>query len=135
MNGLIVEPDLWSMTETELSCVKELCVAREGVGSVTFHGETDCRGLAPLLTKLVVLNAGEVVVYPDQAQKPAPGKGLNKPARIVLHGCLPKTQGFRDRKSRDRYKRRVRQMTEDKGAEFIDYDCEQGIWTFRVSRF
>lgn len=135
LGGLMVEPDLWELTEAEAAHVSELRVSREGVGSVTFHGETDCRELKRSLREVVVLNPGEVVVYPNQKMKPPVGTGLNKPATIVLYGCLPKTQGFRDRKARDRYKKRVKQMTEDKGAEFLDYDCDQGIWHFRVGHF
>ncbi|CAK0873749.1 unnamed protein product [Prorocentrum cordatum] len=77
----------------------------------------------------------EVVVYPNQKLKPPVGEGLNRPASIVLYGCVAKTHGFKDEKSRERYKRRVRQMTEDKGAEFVSYDCDRGVWEFRVAHF
>jgi len=137
LNGLEVEPDLWSLTEEELAQVPELRISRAGVGSVTFHGMTDCRGLARRrnLLDVIVLNPGEVVVYPNQHTKPPAGVGLNKPASVCLFGCLPKGQGLNDRRARERYKKRVRQMTEDKGAEFVDYDCDEGIWQFRVAHF
>lgn len=137
MGGLEVEPDLWSLSEEELAHVSELKVSRAGVGAVTFHGITDCRGLAQRrrLLEIIILNPGEVVVYPNQLTKPQVGVGLNKPASVCLFGCLPKAQGFKDRRARERYKRRVRQMTEDKGAEFVDYDCDEGIWQFRVAHF
>lgn len=136
LGGLVVEPpDLWEMSEEELSHVWGLRFGREGVGSVAFHGETDCRELLGVLTEIVLLQPGEVVVYPNPSTKPPPGHGLNKAADITLYGCMPKTQGFRDKKARERYKRRVRQMTEDKGAEFVDYDCDHGIWKFRVRHF
>jgi len=117
--------------------VQELRISREGVGAVTFHGGTDCRNLVSRrrLSEIIVLNPGEVVVYPNQSLKPPVGVGLNKPASVVLFGCLPKTQGFRDKRARERYKKRVRQMTEDKGAEFVDYDCDEGVWQFRVAHF
>lgn len=135
LSGLIVEPDLWSLPEAELARVCEFRVSREGVGSVTFHGATDCRELLWALPEVVVLNPGEVIVYPDQDVKPPVGQGLNKPATVMLYGCLPKSSGFRDKKARERYKKRVRQMTEDKGAEFVDYDGDQGVWHFRVHHF
>jgi len=137
LDGLLVEPDLWSLDQTELARVHELQVSRDGVGAVTFHGITDCRGLVGKrkLSDIVVLNPGEVIVYPNQSMKPPVGSGLNKPASIVLYGCLPKAQVFIDKKARERYKKRVRQMTEDKGAEFIGYDCDEGIWQFRVKHF
>lgn len=137
LGGLDVTPDIWTLPEAEVAHVQELRVSREGVGSVTFHGATDCRDFlkTSLLGDVVVLNPGEVVVYPNQKIKPAVGQGLNKFATIVLYGCLPKTHGFKDKKARDRYKKRVRQMTEEKGADFVDYDCEKGIWQFNVAHF
>jgi hypothetical protein len=135
LGGLSVEPDLWSMSEAELSRVKGLQFSRDGVGSVAFHGEVDVRSVLHNLTQVVVLHPGEVVVYPNPNTKPAVGVGLNKAADITLFGCMPKTHNFKDHKAKDRYKRRVKQMTEDKGAEFVDYDCSQGIWKFRVNHF
>mmetsp|Transcript_4732 Transcript_4732/g.14090 ORF Transcript_4732/g.14090 Transcript_4732/m.14090 type:complete len:327 (+) Transcript_4732:2-982(+) len=137
LGGLEVEPDIWGLSDEELACVPELRISRYGVGTVTFHGLTDCRDLVTRrrLSDIIVLNPGEVVVYPNQNVKPPVGVGLNKPASVVLFGCLPKAQGFRDRRARERYKKRVRQMTEDKGAEFVDYDCDEGIWQFRVAHF
>jgi len=137
LGGLLVEPDLCSLDQGELARVHELQVSRDGVGAVTFHGITDCRGLLGKrkLSDIVVLNPGEVIVYPNQSMKPPVGSGLNKAASIVLYGCLPKAQVFIDKKACDRYKKRVRQMTEDKGAEFISYDCDEGIWQFRVKHF
>jgi hypothetical protein len=69
--GLIVEPNLWSLSEVDLARVRNLCVSRENVGSVTFIGETDCRDLRNHLCDVVVLNIGEVIVYPNQKMKQA----------------------------------------------------------------
>lgn len=135
LDGLKVEPDLWSLTEAELSCVHGLRFSRDGVGAVAFHGDTDCREFLHRIAETIILQPGEVVVYPNAGTKPPIGKGLNKAADITLCGCMPKTQGFKDRKAKEKYKRRVRQMTEDKGAEFIDYDCDCGLWQFRVKHF
>jgi hypothetical protein len=135
LGGLKVEPDLWQLSQDELTRVKNLTVTREGVGSVTFHGTTDCRELVHTISEVVVLNPGEVVIYPNQKQKPAPGHGLNKASSITLHGCLPKSQCFKDVRAREKYKARVKAMTQEKGAEFIDYDCDLGVWQFRVAHF
>jgi len=135
LDGLLVEPNLWQLSQEELVHVRDLTVTREGVGCVTFHGLTDCREIASCLPDVVVLNPGEVVIYPNQKVKPPVGSGLNKPASIKLYGCLPKTQSFRDEKAREKYRNRVRLMTEEKVAEFVDYDCDHGIWQFRVLHF
>lgn len=137
LGGLDVLPDLWSMGQAELSRVRELSVSRKGVGVVTFHGSTDCRSLVTggRLSQIVVLRPGEVVVYPDQDKKPPVGMGLNKPATITLYGCLPKVKGSWDSNMREKYKNRVKHMTQAKGAELLEYDCDQGVWQFRVQHF
>lgn len=135
LGGLVIEPDLWLLNEAELAKVEDLTVMRHAVGSVTFHGFTDCRELVYCLPDVVVLNPGEVVIYPNQKVKPPVGSGLNKPSTIKLYGCHPKSQIFKDERAREKYRIRVKAMTEEKGAEFIDYDCDQGVWQFRVSHF
>jgi hypothetical protein len=135
--GLTVEPDLWTLSEAELMAVRDLKVGRGRIGSVTFHGVTDCRSLIYELQDLLVINQGEVVVYPDARLKPPPGEGLNKPASIVLYECMPATSQRRlaDPKARERYRQRVANMTEAKGGVFEDYNCEDGTWKFRVDHF
>lgn len=138
LGGLKVLPDLWMMSQAELTRVRELSISRRGVGAVTFHGLTDCREFAApggQLTELVALKPGEVVVYPDQAKKPPVGVGLNKPATITLYGCLPKDKGSWDEKAKEKYRNKVKQMTEAKGAELLEYDSELGVWQFRVPHF
>lgn len=135
LGGLIVEPDLWQLNDVQLAKVEDLTVMRHGVGCVTFHGITDCRELVYCLPDVVVLNPGEVVIYPNQKVKPPVGSGLNKASTIKLYGCHPKSQIFKDERAREKYRIRVKAMTEEKGAEFIDYDCDQGVWQFRVSHF
>jgi hypothetical protein len=134
--GLEVEPNLWRLSEAELSSVRELTISRKGVGRVTFNGETDCRGLLHELHNLLVIDQGEVVVYPDPNRKPPVGRGLNKPASVILFGCMPKSkQRLADARSKERYRQRVAQMTEEKGATFEDYNCEDGTWKFHVAHF
>lgn len=131
-----MQPPLWLLSEAELASVRNLRVGREGFGFVTFHDETDCRGLLEQLPKVVQVRQGEVVVYPDPRLKPEVGFGLNKPASIELYGCMPKSQTrLTDPRARERYRQRVALMTEEKGAVFEDYDCEEGIWKFQVWHF
>ena len=33
-------------------------------------------------------------------------------------------------RSRSRYRHRIAEMTESKGAHFLDYDCDKGLWQF-----
>jgi len=136
LGGLSVAPELWQLDEAQLSSVRDLQIGREGVGHVTFHGITDCRGLLPQLQDILVVAQGEVVVYPDPFKKPPVGHGLNRPASVVLFNCLPTAHTrLSDAKAQERYRQRVAQMTEDKGAIFEDYDCKDGTWKFRVEHF
>jgi hypothetical protein len=136
IGGLVVEPELWKLSEADLMKVNDLRVTRKGVGSVTFHGSTDCRGLMEQLKDLLVIEQGEVVVYPEPQWKPEVGQGLNKPASVTLYGCMPKSKDrLADPKARERYRLRVAHMTEQKGAVFEDYSCEDGTWKFKVHHF
>ena len=134
--GLYVNPPLWELDEAALCCVEDLVVGRDGVGHITFHGQTDCRNLLNMLPDILMVEQGEIVVYPDATLKPEVGCGLNKPATVVLYGCMPKSQTcLTDTRARHRYKQRVAQMTEEKGAIFEDYDPDDGTWKFRVLHF
>ncbi|CAE7909565.1 Nup98 [Symbiodinium sp. KB8] len=84
---LIVEPDLSQMSSEELAEVYDLTVTKPDIGSVVFHGVTDCRDLD--IAQTVVLKRGYVLVYPDPAKKPPPGEGLNKHATVTMYQCFP----------------------------------------------
>eukprot|EP00928_Gymnodinium_smaydae_P033143 TRINITY_DN23821_c0_g1_i1.p1 TRINITY_DN23821_c0_g1~~TRINITY_DN23821_c0_g1_i1.p1 ORF type:complete len:305 (-),score=84.11 TRINITY_DN23821_c0_g1_i1:139-975(-) len=133
-----VEPDLSSLSRDELRRVRDLTVSRPEVGQIVFHGETDCTGLD--IERLVLLELGEVLVYPyaDGSSKPPVGAGLNKPATITMFQCYPPADGgklLRDLKNQERYKAKIKQMTEEKGATFLEYDCFTGVWKFSVDHF
>ncbi|CAK9047149.1 unnamed protein product [Durusdinium trenchii] len=139
LGDLVVTPDIYSMTPNELRQVRDLTVHRPKVGEVTFHGEIDLlsnRSILEELPKVVRLEPGEVVLYPDSQNKPSEGEGLNRPATITLFGCLPpQAADFTDEESKARYRHRIAEMTESKGAHFLDYDCDKGLWQFCVDHF
>merc|ERR1712096_165636 len=111
------EPDIRSMGPEELRRVSELTVSRPEIGSITFHGFTDCLGLD--FEKLVRLEVGEVLVYPEPGSKPPVGQGLNKRATVTMLQCWPPNGGenLQDPKSQERYRRKIQQMTEKKNAQ------------------
>jgi len=133
--SITFEPDITTMSAEEIRRVPELTVSRSAVGKVTFHGETDCTGLD--FTRILKLEIGEVLVYPDSASKPPIGVGLNKPATVTMYQCYPPSGNnmLRDARSQEKYKNKIRTMTEEKRAQFIDYDCHSGIWKFSVDHF
>lgn len=138
MAGFDIIPDIYQIPMNELRRVTDLTIRRPGVGEVTFHGDIDMtRGnILEDLPNVVRLQPGEVVLYPEPGTKPVEGEGLNRPATITLHQCMPPNNGnFPDADSKRRYRERIAQMTEAKGARFVDYDCDNGIWRFRVDHF
>jgi len=134
-SGLVVEPDLARLSLRELREVSELTVSRPEVGSVTFHGITDCSDLD--IERHVHLGVGEVLVYPEPGFKPPVGQGLNKRATVTMFQCWPPNgrSHLEDTKAQERYRWKIQQMTEEKRAKFIDYDCLTGIWKFQVEHF
>jgi len=137
--GIIITPDIYSLTPNELRQVRDLTIQKPKVGEVTFHGEIDLvreRRILEELPSIVRLDPGEVVLYQDGATKPKEGEGLNRPATITLFNCMPPNSApFPDAESKARYRNRIALMTESKGARFVDYDCDHGIWQFRVEHF
>jgi len=133
--GLVIWPELGELSFRELREVRDLTVSRPEVGSITFHGLTDCTDLD--IPSLVHLAVGEVLVYPVPGSKPKVGEGLNKEASVTLHQCWPPNgRGhLDDAKAQERYRWKIQQMTEDKKAKFIDYDCTTGVWKFQVEHF
>lgn len=134
-----VFPDVYSMSAPELRCVRDFTVRKPSVGEVTFHGEIDLyheRQVLEDLPNIISLVPGEVLLYPHPETKPAEGVGLNRPATITLYKCMPPNDGtFPDADAKARYRDRIARMTEMKGARFVDYDCDRGIWQFSVDHF
>lgn len=132
---MIFDPDIERLRPEELRHVSELTISRPSVGKVTFHGETDCSELD--FERVVQLEIGEVLVYPDSSAKPPVGVGLNKAATVTMYQCWPPNGDklLQDAKAQDKYKKKIKQMTEEKHARFIDYDCGTGIWKFSVDHF
>lgn len=130
-----VSPDITKLSPDELEHVNDLVVSQPGVSTIIWHGVTDCRDLH--IPKVVFFAKGEVVVYPAPMHKPPPGTGLNKAASVTMFQCWPPRggQNLKDEASQDRYRDKIKVMTEDKKAEFIDYNCDTGIWKFRVKDF
>jgi len=75
------------MTEKELRRVNDFSVKNE-FGSIWFEGKTDLVGVD--LSKQLVIQKGEIVVYPDEDDKHPVGQKLNKPALLTMNMMKPK---------------------------------------------
>lgn len=138
LGDLEVIPDVYNMSVNELRRVRDFTIRKPNVGEVMFPGEIDLvkeRRVLEELTSIVRLDPGEVLVYPDADTKPREGEGLNRQALITLFQCRPPSGSLTDAESKAKYRDRIARMTEVKGATFVDYDCDRGIWRFSINHF
>ena len=134
------EAEIQKMTQEEKRKLRGFSVGREGCGVVEFNAPVDLT-LAPLndiFEKIVVIELRSITVYPDQTKKPAQGKGLNVPSTLSLENSWPRQ---RDRKtpiyekSGPRFQKHVDRLRKVGGTQFVDYDKDTGVWTFKVPHF
>lgn len=141
-----VKPDLAKLKTydyEELSSFKDLVVGRVGYGEIHFLEPVDLTGLpklSALLGELVRFDDKECSVYPDgdEADKPAPGTGLNVKARIVLLRCWATDKATREPIKDEeapaavKHLKRLKSMKE---TRFESFDGTEGKWTFTVDHF
>ncbi|KAM3230827.1 hypothetical protein ACQJBY_061169 [Aegilops geniculata] len=109
------------------SRVPDFVVGRTRYGQVKFSGSTDVRGLD--LNEIVKFGRHSVVVYRDEAGKPAVGHGLNKAAEVTLKldlSALPKPGLLVEL---------LRCRTKKQGARFLSFNPVNGSWKFEVDHF
>jgi len=136
-------PKLKSCGYEELSSFPDLVVGRVGYGEIHFLEPVDLTGLpklGALLGELVRFDDKECSVYPDgdEADKPAPGTGLNVKARIILLRCWATDKATRDPIKDEqapaaiKHLKRLKSMKE---THFESFDTGEGKWTFTVDHF
>ncbi|XP_069565687.1 nuclear pore complex protein Nup98-Nup96 isoform X1 [Brachyistius frenatus] len=132
--------DLADMVDENGECVVEnFTVGRKGYGSVFFPGEVNLTGLN--LDEIVHFRRKEVIVYPDDKNKPPEGEGLNRRAEVTLDGVWPndKTTCAQirspERLTDMNYEARLEKASRKQGARFLEYRPETGSWVFEVTHF
>ncbi|XP_041863790.1 nuclear pore complex protein Nup98-Nup96 [Melanotaenia boesemani] len=132
--------DLAEMVDENGECVVEnFTVGRKGYGSVFFPGEVNVTGLN--LDEIVHFRRKEVIVYPDDKNKPPEGEGLNRRAEVTLDGVWPNdktacTQIRSPERLTDmNYEGRLEKASRKQGARFLEYRPETGSWVFEVAHF
>jgi nuclear pore complex protein Nup98-Nup96 len=126
--------EMASMSEADLATVSGFTVSKAGVGSVSWDGSVDVRGVD--LDEAISINVRDVAVY-DSAEangsKPSVGTKLNRPAVITIYNIVPKPGA--NAEDIEKFERRVIKSTKNMNAELISYDVTSGVWTFRVPHF
>jgi len=136
--GVVTIPStdiLLQMTKNELMAVEDFTVLKEDVGKVKFPGTTDVRGLD--IDKIVSFKDREIIVYPNEKDKPAVGEGLNKQAEITLMKCWPHDKTTNrptdDPAEIEAFIKKLKRRCRKWHCHFISY--ENGNWTFSLDNF
>ena len=83
----------------------------------------------------------EVIVYPDDSNKPPLGDGLNKRAQVTLDKVWPMDKTKKEPivspgKLADlNYEDKLQRACNKLGAKFVEYRPETGSWVFKVEHF
>ncbi|XP_053703664.1 nuclear pore complex protein Nup98-Nup96 isoform X4 [Synchiropus splendidus] len=132
--------ELAELMDDNGECVVEnFTIGRKGYGSVFFPGVINVTGLN--LDEIVHFRRKEVIVYPDDKNKPPEGEGLNRRAEVTLDGVWPndKTTCLQirspERLTEMAYESRLERASRRQGARFLEYRPETGSWVFEVAHF
>eukprot|EP01126_Amoeba_proteus_P055866 TRINITY_DN695_c0_g1_i12.p1 TRINITY_DN695_c0_g1~~TRINITY_DN695_c0_g1_i12.p1 ORF type:complete len:231 (-),score=58.44 TRINITY_DN695_c0_g1_i12:372-1064(-) len=128
---------LSKMSPSELAHVKDFTIARDSVGVVRFLEPVDVNGLD--IDSLVIFTPKEIVVFPEDSNKPPVGEGLNKRALITLDDCFPLDKVthriLTDEDSISSFVKRLQKRCKKNNSFFVGYEPMKGQWTFEVDHF
>jgi nuclear pore complex protein Nup98-Nup96 len=132
--------ELAELMDKEGRCVVPyFTVGRKGYGNVYFDEEIDVAGLN--LDEICFLRNKEIVLYPDDDNKPPVGEGLNRKAQVTLDSIWPRDATTRelikdvDRLEAMDYEAKLRRNCAKRGATFLEYRPETGSCVFKVKHF
>ncbi|KAL9891435.1 nuclear pore complex protein Nup98-Nup96 [Glossina fuscipes] len=132
--------DLKSYLAEDGSCiVPNFTVGREGYGNVYFGKEMDVAGLN--LDEIVHFRDKQIIIYPDDNNKPPVGQGLNREAQVTLDQVWPLDKCTHERiKDPQRltemdWDGKLRRVCDKNETRFVEYRPETGSWVFRVKHF
>lgn len=119
----------------ELRAVKDFTVGRKHYGKVKFLEPVDLSAfnLDEICGNLITFGPKNVVIYPEDDEKPKEGEGFNIPAQVTLEGCYPinkKTKlSILDPKD-EIVKKHIEKLKALPDMIFKDYEPTTGNWTF-----
>ncbi|XP_061727101.1 nuclear pore complex protein Nup98-Nup96 [Cydia pomonella] len=122
------------------SCVvPHLTIGRKNYGNVFYDCEVDVANLD--LDALVHFLNKEVIVYPEDSDKPPVGQGLNRRAVVTLDRIWPRDKTEKtpitdpERLLTMDYEGKLRRVCDKHDTKFIEYRPQTGSWVFRVEHF
>ncbi|KAF9586183.1 hypothetical protein BGW38_008808 [Lunasporangiospora selenospora] len=134
--------ELRKMSRSQLQRVENFKVGLPDYGSVDFLDPVDLTtvpSLSSICGEIVIFKPRICQVYPDEHNKPPRGQGLNVPAMISLERCWPLDKStlepIRFDKSSPQYNQHMKRLRRQRETEFVDFNLENGTWTFKVEHF
>jgi nuclear pore complex protein Nup98-Nup96 len=132
--------EISKMPREKLQNFRGFQVGRHGCGSVTFDGAVDLTTipLDDVFEKLVDIELRSITVYPEASTKPPRGRGLNVPSTLQLENSWPrnrKTNAPSSATSGPLFEKHIKRLRNTTNTEFVGYDVQSGVWTFRVPHF
>jgi len=132
--------ELEKLSRAQRQKVSNFKVGRRGVGHIEFNEPVDLTGidLDEMYESTVHLVHRSATVYPKTVKKPPMGKGLNVPSTIVLENSWPRSKDGKPisgLKAGARLNKHIASLKKVVDTEFINFDSETGIWTFKVPHF
>ncbi|XP_052868912.1 nuclear pore complex protein Nup98-Nup96 [Anopheles cruzii] len=119
--------------------VANFTIGRKGYGNVYFNEPIDVAGLN--LDEIVHFRHKEVIIYPDDENKPPVGSGLNRKAQITLDQVWPHDKTLHEpikdpqRLALMDYESKLRRVCDKHDTRFLEYRPDTGSWVFKVEHF
>lgn len=138
------EPSISELRELgydKLTRLENFKVHRTGFGDIHFLEPVNLvsvKSIDEIPGNYVAFDHKECIVYPNEADKPPMGEGLNVPARISLHSCYPLDKSTRQLITDPNYDKlpaHIRKLKAIPDTQFENYEPTTGTWTFRVPHF
>ncbi|XP_038105897.1 nuclear pore complex protein Nup98-Nup96 [Culex quinquefasciatus] len=127
------------MDEEGRCVVANFTIGRRGYGNVYFNEPIDVAGLN--LDEIVHFRHKEVIIYPDDENKPPVGQGLNRKAQITLDQVWPHDKALHEpikdaqRLALMDYEGKLRRVCDKHDTRFLEYRPDTGSWVFKVEHF
>lgn len=132
--------DLLAIMDEQGQCVvNNFTIGRRGYGNVYFNETFDVSGLN--LDEIVHFRHKEIIVYPDDENKPPVGQGLNRKAQVTLDQVWPQDKTLHEpikdaeRLQAMNFEGKLRRVCDKSDTRFLEYRPDTGSWVFKVDHF